>query len=237
MTAFSLCMPYHNNPEMLRLHYNVLAALPDVLKRGIELVVCDDASDERPPEPVTQLVPPVSIFRIPPPHIPWSHRCATNVAASHARGYWLLLTDIDHLVPSQTWAYLMSPHRAPLKTDVAYTFTRQNMDCSEYKPHPDSWLIHTSLWRSIGGYDTRYRGHYGQNWPWIERVAHHARKTEQLPVPLIRVSRDDIPDASERVLTRKSQEARDAISGLRRAFKRDGTYFAHQPIVPHERVY
>src|SRR5690606_14032616 len=126
---------------------------------------------------------------------------------------------IDHVVPRDTWAFLMDPwpNAGRLRTDVAYTFERVNADGSAYKPHPDSWLFHKSLWLQIGGYDERYRGHYGQNMPFIERVRRHA-KTYQLPVPLIRYSRDDVPDASERVLTRKSPEARAAIANLRHEF-------------------
>lgn len=237
--AFSLVMPFHNNPRMLGSHYATLAVLPPSIQRGLEVVICDDASneDERAkPPPLGMIEAPVSIFRIPPPHIPWSHRCATNIAAHESRGNWLLVTDIDHLVPLETWTYLMDRERRPmLRTDRAYTFKRRNLDGSPYKFHPDSWLFHRSLWDQIGGYDTRYRGHYGQNYAFIERVQHHAT-IEGLPVPLVRVTRDDIPDASERTLTRKSAETKSAVSALRRQYVADGSFYAHQPLVPYERV-
>lgn len=226
---FSLVMPYHNNPGMLAKHYDVFRTWPEDIKRAVEVVICDDASDE-PTFPYTYeygavVLPRVRRFRIPPPHVAWSHRVATNIAASEARGYWLLITDIDHVVPVETWRFLTDDGRPKLRTDVAYRFERVNADGSPYKPHPDSWLFHVSLWSQIQGYDERYRGHYGQNYPFIERVERVAH-IEVLPTPLVRYSRDDIPDASERVLTRKSTEARAAIAQLRAKFRRDGTFFA-----------
>jgi len=236
---FSLCMPYHDNPGMLQRHYDRLAALPDDIKRGIELVVCDDASAEPATYPDRNIGVSVRLFRIPPPHIPWSHRCATNIAVGEARGRWFVVTDIDHVVPRDTWAFLMDPrpNAGFLRTDIAYGFERVNADGTPYKPHPDSWLFHKSLWLQIGGYDERYRGHYGQNHPFMERVRRYSPTTVRLPVPLIRYSRDDIPDASERVLTRKSPEARAAIAALKRKFLTNGTFFADtRGSVKYERV-
>lgn len=224
--AFSVCMPYHDNPGMLERQYINYCGLSDAMARGIELVICDDASTERMPNPPfveCGFYPTVRRFRIPPPHVPWSHRVATNIAAHNARGKWLLITDIDHVVPVRTWRWLMDPDRPKLSTAKAYHFERINADGSEYKPHPDTWLFHVSLWEQIKGYDERYRGHYGQNYPFIQRVKRYA-PTVVLPVPVIRYSRDDIPDASERVLTRKTEEAKREIARLRREFIADGTF-------------
>lgn len=227
--AFSLCMPYHNNPGMLFHHWAHIAALPEKLRHSFEVVICDDASDQ------PAFVPDwdeklsgvhIEMLRIPPPHIPWSHRVATNIAVSNARGAWVLVTDIDHVVPRETWEYLTSGYENPfLKTDRAFRFERRNADGTSYKSHPDSWLMHISVWTAIKGYDERYRGHYGQNMPFVDRVQHHV-KIDTLPVPLIRYSRDDIPDASERFLTRKTPHARQSIATMRTKFFREGTFYA-----------
>lgn len=232
---FSVVMPYHENPVMLTHHYTHVRSLPDEIRSCMELRVCDDASALPIPLPVG-LADTVRLFRIPGPHIPWSHRVATNIAASDARGRWLIVTDIDHVVPYVTWRFLINTEPL-LRADRAYTFTRLNADMSDYKPHPDSWLFHTSLWRQIGGYDERYRGHYGQNFPFVERVRKNA-VIEQLPTPLIRYSRDDIADASERVLTRKGNGDKEWIHSKRRELIREGTYFANtQGTQEYERVY
>jgi hypothetical protein len=35
--------------------------------------------------------------------VPWNMDACRNLAASQAKTDWLLLTDIDHLVPEKTW--------------------------------------------------------------------------------------------------------------------------------------
>lgn len=240
----SVIMPYHNNPGMLFQHWAHIASLPDDVRRAIELVICDDASEQPATGPGWDerlSGVPISIFRVPPPHVPWSHRVATNIAAKHARGSFFLVTDMDHIVPLRTWRFLLrvpcEGARPLLHTDRAYQFLRENADGSTYKPHPDSWLFHCSLWEKTKGYDERYRGHYGQNMPFIERVNHYT-KIETLPVPLIRYSRDDIPDASERVLTRKTPEAREAIRRLRSKFASEGSFYEDtRGSAAYERVY
>lgn len=226
MRPFALCMPYHNNPGMLAFHYGRIAQLPERIKHAFRVSICDDASDEPAfyPHQGAEFGVDVDIHRITGRHVPWSHRVATNIAVREARAFWYLITDIDHAVPLETWSYLTNPH-SHLRTDNVYTFQRRNSDGSHYKPHPDSWLMHISTWNVIRGYDERYRGHYGQNMPFVERVKHHA-PIVQLPVPLIRYTRDEIPDASERILTRKSAEARQAIYAMRREFIRNGTFYA-----------
>lgn len=71
---FSLVMPYHAAPLMLRRHVFDTASLPPHLYEAVELVVCDDASAEpiRPRDDF--LMCRAQFFRIPPPHIRWSHQ-------------------------------------------------------------------------------------------------------------------------------------------------------------------
>lgn len=232
---FSLVMPYHNAPQMLRVQRQALNALPLPFLAHIELVVCDDASDE-PPSVEPYALPTTKLYRIPPPHIRWSHRCATNIAAHHATGDWFIVTDIDHVVPATTWRALFGKYEIGdlLDASKVYTFARVNVDGSPYKPHPDSWLMHRDMWRKIGGYDTRYRGHYGQNAAFIDRVKAHA-SIVPLDLPLIRYTREDIADASMPVaFGRKDPVDRSAVAAMRARFHRERTYFQPGEIVPHE---
>jgi hypothetical protein len=230
-------MPYHNNPQMLARHFGLWADLPRYIRNNIEFLICDDASNEPASFPDWYDDPSdfnVRIFRIDPPHVPWSHRCATNIAAHYATGAYVIVTDIDHMIDADAWASLFSVDW--LQSDKVYTFKRRNyFDGVEYKPHPDSWLMSRELWGRIGGYDTRYRGYYGQNFPFIERVKCHA-KIEQLGVTLTRVTRDDVLDASERVLERKSDHARRMIATMRQKFKTEGTFLQRGEILPHREV-
>lgn len=240
MNAVSLIMPYHSAARMLQVHANTLVDLPKFLYDEIDVRVCDDAS----PTPIDEMcfafVPCVGgFYRIEPPHIRWSHRCATNIAASHATGEWFLITDMDHVVSVDAWRRVLALWaNGDLDPATVYTFKRENRDGSPYKSHPDSWLMHRTMWKRIGGYDTRYRGHYGQNMPFKLRVNFHARTQVELPIALTRYTREDIGDASMPVdFGRKSERDRQAIHALQAKFGREGTFYKPGDVIPHTTVF
>lgn len=239
MNAISLVMPYHAAARMLQVHANTLVDLPSFITDEIDVRVCDDASHV-PIDPMTfAFVACVGgFYRIEPPHVRWSHRCATNIAAHHATGEWFLITDVDHVVSEMAWRRLLALWaNGELNPATVYTFKRENRDGSPYKPHPDSWLIHRTMWAKIGGYETRTRGFYGQNKMFMERVAHYAPSV-QLPVTLTRYTREDIGDASmPEHFGRKSDKDRAAIASLAAQFKRDGTLYRPGDIIPHSTVF
>lgn len=205
------------------------ALLPDAIKSALEFVICDDASD--PPidaEPLPH-APRERLFRIHPPHVMWSQCCATNIAVHHASHPWLVVTDIDHVIPADTFRYLLNmvtSRRADER--VAYRFERQNVDGSAYKPHPNSWFMHARLFAATGGHDERLRGLYNQDGTFIERVGRVALRIERLPVPLMRVGRETIPDASTPAAFRDPEDrkrmARE-VAKRKEHWKRDGTYW------------
>lgn len=241
MIRFSVCMPYHNAPEMYALHQRTAVHLPRFIRDEIEYVICDDASAEPCPAPMVWRglhAVPFSVYRIPPPHIPWSHRCATNIAARHALGKWLIITDMDHLIDEGAWRHLFMLDADVLKEDTIYSFGRQEVSGAYKQPHPDSWLMTAAMWDKIGGYDTRYRGHYGQNGPFIDRVNDSARRDTLFGCRLTRIDRKLVADASmPDDYPRKSNEARAAIAELRARFHAEGTYYQRSAIVPHEKLY
>lgn len=228
LPRFAVCMPYRNAPQMLRAHYdhwNLIGAhLID-----FQMSVVDDCSDKLMPAPdmriAAYLREAVQGWRILGEHIPWSHRCATNWAVEKSRAPWLVITDIDHMLPLSTVVDLQNRY-SNLNPDAVYTFERRNTDGSEKTSHPDSWLMSRSMWQRIGGYDERLRGHYGQNWDFIQRVKKHAMYVERLPSHLVRYARTDIPDASmPDDYPRKSLVARAAVARLRNEHEAAGTYF------------
>lgn len=223
---------------MLREHYRVMEQYPLLLARYAELVVCDDASDAPAFHPTAACRVDVRVFRIDPPHVPWSHRCATNIAARHARGEWLLLTDIDHLLtPGAAMALVGSLD--VLDSSKVYTLERRSTQGTHNpKRHPDTWLIHRDAWRRMGGWDERYRGFYGQNARHWERVRHWFGEPVPLQIELTEYTRADVPDASSPPeaygdrITHKRQ-----LHMLRRQFTRAGTLFAsHQLTVPYREI-
>lgn len=235
----SHCVPYYNNAGMLARHCLEIGAMSFDVRKRIEFVVCDDASDVPAHAPKLGVNFALKIFRLRGAHVPWSHRVCSNIAAREACAPWLLISDIDHLVTGSVWRSLLTAKLDPL---CVYTFGRENTDGSFKPTHPDSWLMHRDMWERINGYDERYRGLYGQNAGMIDRVFKHAGQTIQLPFNLIRVDRAEIPDASTPQdlpnHTRKSPEVRAAMAKLREKFRNDGTYFdRHALTVPYRRVF
>jgi hypothetical protein len=234
--VISICLPYHDNPQMLARQFEHYYSPPRWVRESLELIVCDDASNTPakfdPTCPVT-----TRIFRIDPPHVAWSHRCATNIAAHYARGEWLLLTDIDHLVDYRALQHLVVDVLS-YDPEKVYTFRRRNSAGEYVKPHPDSWLIHRDMWQRIGGWDERYRGLYGQNARIWDRVRRFAGEPIPLPFDLITYDRRDVPDANSDLSMYRTRVAdKQKIHELQRTFKRDGTYFdSHQLTVPHDEV-
>lgn len=219
----SICLAYHNNPQMLERQFREWGRLPLWVATNMEVVICDDASDEPAQYDKFVQVPETRIFRIRPPHIRWSHRCATNIAAHHARGEWLLITDIDHVVPNETLQHLMG---MVLDPDTVYTFWRRDARGEQIKAHPDSWYIHRDKWDRIGGWDERYRGYYGQNANIWRRVRHFAGEPVPLPLYLQVYGSEDVPDAETPSDKRGGRlEDKAAIHALARAFRAAGTFY------------
>jgi len=227
----SLCIPFHNNHSMLAHQRVEWARLPQWVEKSIEIVLVDDAS-ETPIKSEGERV-----FRIDPPHVPWSHRCATNIAAHEARGDWLLLTDIDHVVPNETLQELIGMTRC-FDKQLVYYFSRRDARGRPIKHHPDSWLFHRDTWARIGGWDERYRGLYGQNARHWDRVRHFCGEPVLLPLELVLIESAQIADASSPADYYKERaEQKVQIHALRRQFRNDGTYFAsHQLTVPYRAI-
>lgn len=232
----SVCFPYHNQPAMLAVQHDHFRNIPKWVADAIEVVVCDDASD-KPARHDPRAQVDTRVFRIRPPHIAWSHRCATNIAAHHATGDWLLLTDIDHIVENKTLQHLVAALDT-YDTERVYTFRRRDRGGNYIKPHPDTWLIHRDMWARIGGWDERYRGLYGQNARIWERVRKHAGEPFPLPFDLVLYTRDIVPDASSPPEMYDSRaDDKTEIHRLRRQFKRAGTFFeSHQLTAPYDEV-
>jgi glycosyltransferase involved in cell wall biosynthesis len=194
------------NQGMLDRQIDCIAALPKRLRNIMEMIVVDDGSPDAPQPSFRSPGCPLRIYRI-GIDIKWNQDAARNIAAHEARARWLLLTDIDHLVPHNTWAALES---MKLQKEYVYKFgKRMTLEAdgpkpkvTEYKPHPNSWLMTRGMYWRIGGYDERFAGNYGTDADFRDRIA---AKVSIVPLALDiwRVPRETIPDASTRTLKRK----------------------------------
>jgi hypothetical protein len=116
---------------------------------------------------------------------------------------WILLTDMDHLPPEETIAAAM---KAKLSPNKFYTLLRVSApDHSNYKPHPNSYLLHQSTYFVVGGYDERWAGVYGTDGAFRTRLNNMALH-EVFPYSLVRYPREVVADASTTQYERRSEE-------------------------------
>lgn len=200
-------MAYYENKGMLRVQYDAIKALPDRLKDLVHVVVVDDGSPNNPAW-VEDIGVPLQVFRI-DVDVRWNQDAARNIGANFAETDWMLLTDIDHLPPVETWDKIT---RSSWDKSKVYSFSRVSApDLSKYHHHPNSWLINRKLYDAIGGYDERFAGIYGSDSNFRKRLFAEAEEV-RLKEVLIRYPRTVIPDASTTTYLRKQPEDRAGMS-------------------------
>lgn len=214
MTPFSLVMAYYENPGMLREQAWKLLKLPEEIRHALNVVIVDDGSPQKPAahalagDTIGQLRRELASFVVwrMEVDVPWNQDACRNVGAREAPTQWILFTDMDHVVPSSTWRYLMTNK---LKKHEAYKFARVTAPAlTPYKPHPNSWAMKRQMFWTVGGYDEALAGNYGTDGDFLVRLRRKASVVELADVHLIRYPRDVIPDASTTTLERKKPEDR-----------------------------
>ena len=213
MRRVTLCVPYYLNAGMLREQLARIAELPRKLLDLIAVIVVDDGSPDGDAQG-RDIGCPLSIYKI-GVDIRWNQDAARNIAAEHAETQWLLLTDIDHLVPEPTWERILI---RKLDKMTVYRFSRETLEpdgtITPYKPHPNSWLMTRAVYELVGGYDERFAGFYGTDAEFRDRVA-AAAPIAMLPDTLIRVPRETIPDASTTTYLRKQPQDGEGMRRVR----------------------
>lgn len=199
MNKVTFIFAYYENPTMLDLHCQWFSALPDALKRELQLIVVDDGSPRWP----AQFQPvgfPFEIYRM-RKDVRWNQDACRNIGAKHARNPWLFLTDMDHLIPAPTVTALVEKE---WDRSRAYKFSRKDYPTmAENRPHPNTWfLTHKNYWR-LGGYDERFSGYYGTDAEFRDRVIIQCGEPVYVPEIVLRVPREVIPDASTTTYVRK----------------------------------
>jgi hypothetical protein len=215
----TLILTYYDNPGMLEQHWMALRELPSKLRHEINVIVVDDGSPRWPAEIVGHegVVRSARLFRV-DVDVRWNQDACRNIGMHQTATKWNLLTDIDHLVPADTWAVLLSK---PLDPDTIYKFARREPDGTPYKPHPNSWLLTREVYWKAGGYDERFAGWYGTDGDFRNRVA-LVGPIVQLKEPLIRVGREHVADASTTTYERKTLADRTNIDRIKKEREAEG---------------
>lgn len=208
MRDLTLVLPYYRNPEMLRAQQAHWRTLPDDLRDRLHVIVVDDGSPKYAAKGYLEssAIASLRLYRI-LVDVRWNWLACRNLGMAEAPTEWVLMTDIDHLLPADT---LRRVTEGPLDPRVVYRFSRVDAPhLTPYKPHPNTWLMTRAMFDRIGGYDERFSGYYGTDGEFRDRVAANA-VIVMLDEVMIRVPRDVVPDASTTTYGRK--EPQDAVN-------------------------
>lgn len=221
----TLCMAYYENPEMLAMQYQRLRALPTLLKGHVSVIIVDDgtaapfqdgkakASAKRAAwlEDLAGIDLSVYAMNV---DVRWNQDACRNLAAAKAGTKWLLLTDIDHLIPEDVWRAIITRR---LSWKSIYTFERvTGAGHSVRNPHPNTWLLTRDMFEAAGGYDERFAGLYGTDGDFRDRLK-TVGKIEQLPLIIHEVTPDMVPDCRTTRYERKTHSDRLGIPAIKKS--------------------
>jgi hypothetical protein len=139
---------------------------------------------------------------------------------------------MDHVLTAQAAAALFK-RMGRLDAETAYFLHRIDADTQaptvgsdgQPKPHPNSFVMTRDLYWRIGGYDEDFCGIYGTDGLFKKRLFELAARGFLKHVPLVRYSRDVVPDASTSTLPRKEGRlpgAKQAVLAAKAAAGRAG---------------
>jgi hypothetical protein len=210
----TLILPYYRNAGMLVEQQRTWRAYPDDLKAHLHVIVVDDGSPKFAARREVEATG-VASFRLYrcDVDVRWNWLFCRNLGVDQTETTWVLLTDIDHLLPADTLRRLLTDDLDPNRV---YRLSRVDApDLTPYKPHPNTWLMTKAMFNAIGGYDERFSGYYGTDGEFRERVEKTSYSVEMLSCPLIRVPREVIPDASTTTYGRKEEQDRENVQRIR----------------------
>ncbi len=219
MRDLTLVMAHYMNLGILAEQQKVWMAYSAKLRAKLHVIVVDDCSPKGNgrPYPSHLTATGLASFRLYRllKKVRWNWLAARNLGMNQATTEWVLMTDIDHVMPAETLKWILT---APLDTQHVYRFSRVDaphpwpytlQDCTPYKYHPDTWLLTRAMFDSVGGYDERLSGCYGTSGEFRDRVLNTAKAHVRIEEVMVRYPREIIADASTTVYTRKGDPAND----------------------------
>ncbi len=251
VTDLTLVLPHWQNLGMWAEQQAVWADYPAQLRARLHVILVDDCSAkaERPTRRTVTVkgLGSLRIYRL-LEHKRWNWLACRNLGAKMAAPGWMLLTDIDHVMPEKTLTRLVTDDLDPrsayrlCRVDAPRRWPYALRECKEYKPHNDTWLMTRDLFfsRGVFGYDERLSGCYGTSGEFKDRVFATARAVTRINDVVIRYPREIIPDASTHpsVYTRKNDPVNDKELEVRKAQRALLPHWKPlHGLIPYEEVY
>lgn len=158
-----LVYSYYNSPNAFLRHVVEWNKYPYKIRQQLSIFIVDDCSMDAPLSNVVCGVKQVELrtFRI-REKVKWNGYACRNIGAGVSENKWLLITDIDLVVPTDTMEQLI-PMLLDGKFDESkvYLFRRVNSkNMLEIKRHGFTFLMTRKLFWDIGGYDEEFAGLY-----------------------------------------------------------------------------
>lgn len=220
MRPLTLVLPFYENPAMLLEQGRIWQQYPEDLKAQLHVIVVDDGS----PRPAVPLegtgLASFHLFRT-REDVRWNWLFCRNLGVAKAETEWVLLTDIDHVLPMTTLRTLVHTKLDPQavyrcsRVDAPHPWPWSDQVLVPYKPHPNTWLLTRAMFDRIGGYDERFSGYYGTDADFRDRVTATAARVVLRSECLVRYPRDVIPDASTTTYGRKEEQDRIHVARIR----------------------
>ena len=216
MRFISWIIPFYQNRPMLELHLTSLRSVELEVLRHLTIFLVDDCSPEaeRPdiqvrnmPDEIRKRIRVLRVLD----DIPWNQHGARNLGAKLAQTDWLLMTDIDRLVPAFDLRTLVTR-----KLDA-----RRHYKPRQYRMRPDfvpiselnkraplnQFLCMRETYWAIGGYDEDYCGTYGGDGPFLRALNKVAPLDRLNDVRMFRYSRHVLDGANTANLDREKGRA------------------------------
>ena len=201
---------------MLALHLENWSSFEPAVLEHVTVFLVDDGSpkDERPDSMLrsapTNVRKRIRLLRV-EDDIPWNQHGARNLGAKLAKPGWLLMTDMDRIVPAHDMRILLTRELHPSRyyKPLQYRARPNGMPLSELTERaPFNQFVCTrkAYWRA-GGYDEDYCGSYGGDAPFLRALMRHAKFTRMTDVRMIRFNRHVLEGANTADLDRVAAAA------------------------------
>lgn len=214
----TLVVPYYDNPQMFAEQQRTWLAFSAEVRQALHVIVVDDGSPRHRADGqvLSETRGALASFRVfrTGVDVRWNWLFCRNLGVEQATTEWVLMTDMDHVVPETTWHRVMV---GPLDQHHAYRLSRvQAPDMAPRNPHPNTWILTRHMFLNrIGGYDERFSGVYGTDGEFHGRVELWAQRIVVLPEVTVVYPDSVVPDACTTTYGRKEPIDRERRAQIR----------------------